>query len=747
MRRLALTLVTLSLGCGETAPTDEEPPPDLATAGPPDLAAACQPPAADGGAPLDPDCPIVKPAQPDRLDEALAQAGLDRCRFAFPRGLFRPDPLRLPWFIDVHRHGVRWPPFAATLVAHLDQAATSETPVTRGLIVAGEGLGLALAPCLSPPLVDGAAPLAEAVARLSTELGGKVDPGALAQDAADVPRELQLAVAEVVLAVAAANREVEAQLAPLSAGDRDELLSVVGLALPSAARPTITDPEVQKLLATGFDQRTLLGGAARLAWAIERARLSRFAGRKGFQFDQSTPIGRIVIADGANQTWPDEPQRPILLLIDTGGDDQYLFPAGAVDGTVGANGRRRVGVAIDLAGKDRYGYPERPSRLDGKRLPSDDDGRYTPRGDPKNDHGPISLSEVPRQGAARLGYGLLFDLGTDGDKYRSLRLSQGFGAAGVGVLYDQGGDDLYEGEAGVQGAGIFGVGLLLDGGGNDVYRTYSQSQGYGYVHAVGVLYDQSGNDQFLADVGDPMAGGDPLYLSAQLPGRANSSFVQGAGFGRRADLSDGASLSGGLGLLRDRAGHDVYTAGVFAQGTGYWFGAGILADGAGNDRYDGKWYVQGAAAHFALALHRDDGGDDRYNQSVVPSATSIGVGHDLSHAWHLDLGGNDLYRAPGLALGSGHANGIGVFVNLGGDDRYAAPGSNNFGAATIGDAGGQRHRYPTFGLFLDVGGTDQYPAVAPMPGNDKIWPNNIQGMGYENHGAGLDRGSGGVGLP
>src|SRR5207244_2135852 len=139
-------------------------------------------------------------------------------------------------------------------------------------------------------------------------------------------------------------------------------------------------------------------------------------------------------------------------------------------------------------------------------------------------------------------------LGPEGDHYRSLRLSQGFGAAGVGVLYDAGGDDLYEGEAGVQGAGLFGVGLLMDAGGNDTYRTYTESQGFAYVRGAGVIYDGAGNDKYLADVGDPDAGGDPLYFTPQLPGKGNSSFTQGAGFGRRADLNpvDKVSMSGGI---------------------------------------------------------------------------------------------------------------------------------------------------------------------------------------------------------
>ena len=218
---------------------------------------------------------------------------------------------------------------------------------------------------------------------------------------------------------------------------------------------------------------------------------------------------------------------------------------------------------------------------------------------------------------------MLFDLGQDADDYRSLRLSQGFGAAGVGVLFDAGGDDRYEAESASQGAGYFGVGLLLDAGGNDVYRVYSQAQGFGAPRGVGLLYDRAGNDQFLSDNGDPADGGDPLYWTIQIPGKANNSFTQGAAWGVRDNDNP---MSGGLGVLRDRDGDDVYVSSVQAQASGYWFGTGILADAAGNDRYDGRYYVQSAGAHFGLSLFVDDQGDDRDHQQLREISVDRGEG-------------------------------------------------------------------------------------------------------------------------
>src|SRR6185436_5684009 len=79
-------------------------------------------------------------------------------------------------------------------------------------------------------------------------------------------------------------------------------------------------------------------------------------------------------------------------------------------------------------------------------------------------YGPITLSRELRQGSGAFGVGILADLGGGDDQYTSPRRSQGYGAAGVGVLFDDGGDDHYLGETEVQGAATMGIGLLLDAG-------------------------------------------------------------------------------------------------------------------------------------------------------------------------------------------------------------------------------------------------------------------------------------------
>ena len=266
-------------------------------------------------------------------------------------------------------------------------------------------------------------------------------------------------------------------------------------------------------------------------------------------------------------------------------------------------------------------------------------------------------------------------------------------------------------EAGAQAAATFGVAALVDASGADEYRSFFESQGFGGTKGAAALVDAAGDDQYLCDSGDPAEGGHPLYFSPQLPGIGNTSMSQGAASGRRPS-GDPSYMAGGLGVLRDAAGADRYSASVFAQGAAYWEGTGLLLDaGAGADRYDGFWYVQGAAAHVSLALFVDEGGDDRYDQELSPKATSIGVGHDFSAALHVDLGGDDLYRAPGLSLGSGNLDGIGLFVNVGGDDTYVAAGDPTLGAGNYSAElpfGQPRQDAATIGVFVDAAGSDVY---------------------------------------
>lgn len=705
------------------------------------------PPAGDAA------CPAPLPAGSDAFDDALAQAGVDRCAYGFSdetmsiwKPIFEDDPYQLPAFRPLHAGLLRLPAHAKETEAWLGEALDGGAPLSSAVLALAVRQGHAVDDCFGPSAFAGAAasetPLAAALAQIIESRGGTAAD--LESRTAGVPIELQRALVVVLAAIDHAASEVDSALGTADPADLDWLSRVHSFVLPATQAFVLDDAQLAKLDAV--DEQRIVRASALVLRAVEDAGLEAFAGVDFADVAIDTPIGAVVLSGSATHVYGEgHLAERSALLIDTAGDDEYRVAVGAGRGDV------PVGIAVDLGGSDLYAYVEVPHAQDlPTRLPSDGAGRSVSLGS----FGQTN-SRVGRQGSGVGGIGALIDLGAEGDTYRSLTLSQGAGALGVGALFDAGGDDTYAAEAMAQGAALWGIGVLVDRGGADEYRTFFASQGFGYVHGVGTLADGDGNDVYFADPGDPAIGGDPLYPSAQLPNQGNTSFVQGAGFGRRDD-ANGYYMGGGFGVLWDRAGVDRYTASVFAQGTGYWLGFGMLIDGAGDDAYEGLWYVQGASAHFALAFHLDRAGDDTYNSGFPVRATSIGVGHDFSGALHVDEGGVDRYFAPGLSLGCGNSQGIGGLVNVGGDDQYEAAGANTLGCASIGhDAPFDQVRdvRPTVGCFVDAVGSDAYvvPSGGPTAADEGSWSHAVYqgtaGAPDSEASGGVDRGAGTVSLP
>lgn len=695
----------------------------------------------DGDAALDP-APLVADCEclleDDGLfDEAVALTGRDRCGLRFSHALldrFPPeishDVMRLSFTDDVHSYWPAAPRFAARLAQTLD-----ETPDPSVLLALARFADLrALAPSTPPPDGDAAARLLALVDAAGGTPNRAMTEAAIATAIGTLTDARGDALAHLFDALTRALEAREAALLGYAPLDRAFLFDAPsGLFLPG--------------LSFGAPSHLLLGalrgdvdvGAMATAsldvLSAAREVEERFAalGSAGVSaISIPTPRGAIVIGSPLDDRYEGPAYASTLLVLELGGDDVYRAPVGAT-----ATVDNGVSVLIDLGGVDDYGYLEvaHPSDVGPAghvRLPSDGRGRGP-------SDGPFSLSTSARQGAGRLGIGLLLDLGAEGDHYRSLRMSQGYGALGIGVLYDRGGDDLYEGEAGVQGAAVAGVGLLIDAAGTDRYVTYHASQGFAYTRGVGALYDGGGDDTYFAHPSDV------LYFSPQSPGVSNSSFVQGVAFGRRDDAG-GLYMSGGLGILRDRAGHDRYTCGIFCQASGYWYGTGLLLEGEGDDHYDGEWYVQAGDAHFAVAVLLDDAGDDVFNETAVRRNAGLGGGHDFSSAWLIDRGGDDVHRGPGLSFGTGHAGGFGAFLDLGGTDTYDATGDLSFGNASVETPGDPARRMAgSVGIFLERGGTDTYARPTPSPlANDSTWTQAAH-TGENETGAGLDRETGAIG--
>ena len=298
-------------------------------------------------------------------------------------------------------------------------------------------------------------------------------------------------------------------------------------------------------------------------------------------------------------------------------------------------------------------------------------------------------------GAGILGVGLLWD-DAGNDRYAGDHRSQGTGRWGVGVLVDVTGDDEYAAVHGSQGSAVAGYGVLIDRAGNDTYTAYLESQAYAGPNAGAALIDLAGDDRYVANDTD-------IRFPASQSAEHNTSMCQGAATGWRADYRDGQSVNGGVAVLLDAAGDDAYTCGVFGQGSGYWYGAGLLIDVAGDDAYAGHWYVQGAAAHYAVGVLIDRAGNDHY---VANQNMSQGAGHDLSVGVLVDDLGNDVYDGTTLGLGAANAAGVGVFIDKGGDDQYRTPPRSCLG--WVNSSGGFRGLFASYGLFFDLAGADTY---------------------------------------
>ncbi len=268
----------------------------------------------------------------------------------------------------------------------------------------------------------------------------------------------------------------------------------------------------------------------------------------------------------------------------------------------------------------------------------------------------------------------------------------GLGAAigGLGLLYDESGNDTYHGLTFSIGAGCFGVGLVVDRKGNDTYIANSYSQGFGMTEGVGAIIDNEGNDSYLIDA-----------RSLDI-GRYEDHYVsmcQGYGLGLRP------YYAGGIGLIIEGSGNDIYNTDIFGQGGAYWYSMGVLIDKSGHDKYNGYQYSQGAGIHLAVGLLKDYDGWDFYQSQGV----SQGCGHDFGFGLLWDVKGNDNYSAYSLSQGAGNADGIGMLIDESGSDGYLSKEpvwmSKGYG--------NPRREYGSIGLFLDMSGNDFYSDAGP----------------------------------
>ncbi|MCX7835878.1 MAG: hypothetical protein N2450_07395 [bacterium] len=376
---------------------------------------------------------------------------------------------------------------------------------------------------------------------------------------------------------------------------------------------------------------------------------------KTLHWSYPTKYGWISINQGI-QSVIDHPNEHLLLHLDFSGNSFYPQGGASFEDSF------PVSIILDFEGDDVYS----------------------------------ASADEPAFGVGMLGYGLVYDHRGDDRYLHKGFYSQGAGCGGFGALIDAEGNDHYELVGGGQGFGYFGCGVLADLNGNDEYHCFLEAQGCGFPKGVGLLWDQFGNDRYLAN-------DSTIVFPSSQTKEHNSSMAQGAGFGFRRDFLDGRSLAGGVGMLLDGKGDDQYWGGVFCQAVGYWYGIGILDDVEGNDSYRGVWYSQSATAHFGISYLHDGSGDDTY-QSVM--TMGVGAAHDYSVSVFEDKKGNDRYQVSANAVGTSLNSSVCVFLDFDGNDFYAKGAS--LGACQNQSQSGLRAEMLTAALCLDLNGKDQY---------------------------------------
>jgi len=459
-------------------------------------------------------------------------------------------------------------------------------------------------------------------------------------------------------------------LAPLTPTEREELIATLyPQTTGNAQAPRFADPTGGRRvcdLLEKLDRLPLLQAAEALAH-LSDARSLRQLRRTAARYARGnapvaikTPAGMVMFGGAGADTYHLDEHPDICAVIDIDGDDTYI------EGSVSTD--RPVLVILDLGGNDRY------------------------------------EGQTPGiQGAAILGASLLVDTAGD-DVYRAGNVAQGSALAGVGLLLDQAGHDQYFGDKRVQGQAVCGLGVLLDRAGDDKYRAALLGQGVGGPLGFGLLDDGSGNDHYYA-------GGKYPDNYDDTPGY--NGWSQGVGVGPRG------TANGGIGVLLDGGGDDIYEADYFSHGGGYWFALGFARDFGGDDQrlgstrtaWDGRErtekrflrYGNSFGVHYAAGYLFDDAGNDHYFTDFA----GTGFTWDVGITALIDSDGDDRYEA-GSGVCACFNAGLMLLLDRRGNDTYV---SGNAGlAADKSDYHPQDARSYNFTFLLDLQGQDSYPA-------------------------------------
>jgi hypothetical protein len=466
--------------------------------------------------------------------------------------------------------------------------------------------------------------------------------------------------------------------------------------------------------------------------------------------------GDDVHANSAGGADPLVNSLPVAVTIDIGGNDTYRRPATAISEVAqGAGNLGGVGFLVDAAGNDAYEFDPSSAnkRANGQGFGQAGAGMLADLGG--SDRYSIrntgsGIQQVNGQGVAGLG-GLALSLDAGGDDTYTLASrptplpaggtvelgeagGYGFGVGqvgGVAVFADAGGKDEMTVEAIVGappngqdqaaarsssilafGQGGAAVGMAVSGPGDTAWTALGENHsapsgdsggtvslggsGQGALGGFGGLLDTGGNDSYRS------VARTHVVRERSIEDSCSCSRVDAvARAGLVSILATGYGAAGGVGILRDEEGDDLYvdSASSFAEATAH--------DGRAEAAGDGTTSARAEATTADVDLY-------------VQGAGLVGSG------FLLDQSGNDVYAASGVSDARATATAT--------DPDAVTEGVANAGSADtlFAQAAGQLGGY---GELTDTGGTDQYRGTAtstavaqpPTGGAAGLMASSVQG--------------------
>ena len=411
----------------------------------------------------------------------------------------------------------------------------------------------------------------------------------------------------------------------------------------------------------------------------------------------NTPAGAIVIGGKEPNVYQLDVMKDVAAVIDLGGENAFYEGTTSLD--------RPVLIVLALGGNNVY-----------------------------------KASKPGVQGAAILGVSMVVNL-EGGNQYQAGDVAQGSAIAGVGILVDFGGKNRYRGLRRVQGQALGGVGIVIGHGRENDYHAAMWAQGFGAPLGFALVDNLGGYDHYYC------GGLYPNSYKPETPG------YEGCGQGVGAGIRQVAN--GGIGVLLNGGGHNVYEFDYLSHGGGYWCAVGFARDfGPGNQYlicrkafYGGERTERsfqrfgcGWGCHYALGFCFGDGGDDTYEGTIMGSGMawdcSVGVLCNFGPKIHCGATG-------GMTQGCGAQGSLGILYHYGDESvydgeyqGYASPtisyhkpadcGGNfsflvNYGANNSFGCGAEEYSYnergAPGGFLISRPRQDQADATAKTPGD------------------------------